>query len=254
VLNLILVFAVVGAALLGFLWGGTRWFQGYIYSEPVEQVYWRAPAAAAVLLLFLGFWGYVDYRAPGRYVSLFDFSPTENLPHFKELWGEKAGKRTLYKLTREANGAIVYRDDRHRPMPSRLDAVIAKEDSDEVRFEAERDAQGNYKIDRGHDNPRYRDKRGRELSNGQISRFYWGRLLANLFLNLLHLAVWFACLWLLLHYQWPHALGLAVIFWLVMTIVIVPMLLNQVESVARKRAAPPSAAQLPYLPSSLTYR
>jgi hypothetical protein len=67
----------------------------------------------------------------------------------------------------------------------------------------------------------------------------------NLLLNFGFLAVWFLCLWLLLRFQWSHALGLAVVFWLVMVLIIMPMILKPAESVRKERLPPkttPTAA------------
>ena len=62
---------------------------------------------------------------------------------------------------------------------------------------------------------------------GRPSKFRFGRFFVNMLLNFLHLAIWFVCLWLLLRFQWAHALGLALAIWLVMTLFVVPQLLTQ---------------------------
>jgi hypothetical protein len=54
----------------------------------------------------------------------------------------------------------------------------------------------------------------------------------NLFFNFGHLIVWFLGLWLLLRFQWGHALGFAVVAWLVMTLTILPMLLSYAGAAA----------------------
>src|SRR5207253_1619500 len=71
---------------------------------------------------------------------------------------------------------------------------------------------------------------------GTLSSKRWGRLLGNLLLNAVHFAVWFFCLWLLVRFQWTHALGLAFVLWLALTIVIMPMLFRSAEDAARKKA------------------
>jgi len=58
----------IGTPFSGYRGGtlaGTVFIQGYIYSEPVEQVYWRAPAAALIVALFVAFWCSLDYKSPG---------------------------------------------------------------------------------------------------------------------------------------------------------------------------------------------
>jgi hypothetical protein len=52
----------------------------------------------------------------------------------------------------------------------------------------------------------------------------------------LHLIVWFLCLWLLLRFQWGHALGLACVAWLVLTFFL-PPLFKKTEDLAKQRAA-----------------
>src|SRR5262249_18800386 len=71
---------------------------------------------------------------------------------------------------------------------------------------------------------------------GQVTLFYRGLWLLNIFFNLLHFAIWFVCLWLLLQYQWPHALGLAIVFWVVMTFLPLRMVLDRTKQIAQERA------------------
>jgi len=73
---------------------------------------------------------------------------------------------------------------------------------------------------------------------GQITLFHLGWLLTGLLLNFGFLAVWFLCLWLLLHFQWSHALGLAFVAWLI-SLFVLPMLLTQVEKVRKENLPPP---------------
>ena len=54
-------------------------------------------------------------------------------------------------------------------------------------------------------------------------------------MNLLHLAGWFVCCWLLLNYQWTHALGVAAVLWLIMTIAVAEMLIRRVERAKKER-------------------
>ncbi len=237
VLGLILIYVLVALTLAVLFWAGTTWFQGYIYSEPAEQLYWRAPAAGAALTLFLALWGYLDSRAPGRYPGQFIFGADE-VKEFKELRVVYQGQETLYKLRKNAQGKPEYWDAQNRPLPSRPDSVIVDDQGEKVRFEAERDQNKNFKIDKGQ-SLRYVDNRGRSMTADNLGRFSIprpGLVLSNLLLYAVHLGVWFLCLWLLLRFQWPHALGLAVICWLVVTLTIMPMLLERVEAQAAQRA------------------
>src|SRR5437016_14176846 len=75
-------------------------------------------------------------------------------------------------------------------------------------------------------------------------KFRWGRWFANLFFNFGHLVVWFLGLWVILRFQWAHALGFAVVMWLIVTLIFLPMLLGYAGLVAANRAAPAPAAML----------
>jgi hypothetical protein len=232
VLSLFLLVLLLLFVLTVLLTAWTLWFQGYIYSEPVGGILWRGPAAGGALTLFLVLWMVLAYRSPGRYGALHEVSGTDTV-EFKELWVvTDAGKEEHYRLgTKYA-----------KPVPTRPAEVIVKEDGEKVSFKPERDAAGNFKIRKVGDveQPlRYLDDRGRVMTEdylGQLSVPRRGSVVLSLLLNFLHLGVWFACLWLLLRFQWPHALGLAVAFWAVTTLFVVPMVLNRTEAVAAQRA------------------
>jgi hypothetical protein len=250
VFSLVLILLVIGFIAAVVLAAGTLWFQGYIYSEPVGSIAWRAPAAAAAIILFVAFWVWLDYRAPGRYRGLHEFSVTETRPPFAVLRvPNRDGKVEVYKQRKDARGRIQYLRNGEpggKSLPSRPDRIIALEGDREYLFEplaAQRDARGNYQVQPG-ELLRYRNaETGWEMAEshlGQVYIFHTGWLVANVVLNLLHLLVWFLVLWLLLHYQWPHALGLAVVCWLVMTLAILPMVFRQAEDLAGQRAAAPA--------------
>ena len=232
-----LILAFWCAALVAILWFLTLLIQGYIYTEPATGLHWRVPASVVVLGLFLAPWWLLIDRSPPRrydtgsvakpYDTVFRFNPRAE-KEFTEIWDEN---KTHYFL-RKGQG---YHTD---GLPSRkwstTRKVVVKEDGQDVEFKAEVDAKGNFMRERksiwglgwlvgpGQEQPlRYRDKSGRIMTEnevGRVSTFRWGLFLANILLNLLHFLVWFACLWLLLRYQWHHALGLASIFWLVTTL------------------------------------
>jgi hypothetical protein len=72
---------------------------------------------------------------------------------------------------------------------------------------------------------------------GRPRAFRWGLFLMNLILNAAHFLLWWVCLWLILRFQWAHALGLAFVLWLLFTFSLLPMLLGQAAEVAENRAA-----------------
>jgi hypothetical protein len=252
VVSIFLLLLLTWASLVVLLWAGTLWFQEYIYSEPAEGIFWRAPAAATVLALFLVFWCFIYSRFPNRYGSLTEFSASE-VQFFPEVWAVKEGKKIHYTSTKDERGRSNYIDNQKKPLPRPVDEIIVKENGDEVVFKPERDEEGNYKREKvksligpNLEKPlRYLDDRGRVMNEdrlGELSRFRWGVFLAYSFLNMFHLGLWFICLWLLLRFQWSHALGLSVIFWLAMTILIGFVLLKNVKDTSK---GPPVAVQNP---------
>jgi hypothetical protein len=240
VLAPVLILVVLGVSLAVLLWAGTLWFQGYIYSEPVAQVWWRAPAAALALTLFLALWCFLDYRNPGDYPGQFQFRTGDD-KQLPELWALREGRETQYKMRKSDRGLPEYVDRATgRPWQSHPDAIIIEETPGEkVEFKAERDKNGNFKIERG--KLRYLDPKGRVMTEEQLGRLDISRrglVFGNILLNLGHLLVWFAVLWLLLRFQWSHALGLAVVFWLIMTFTILHIILLRTEEAGRGRSVP----------------
>ncbi len=248
-LLLLLLAVFIVTTLLAGAW--TLWFQAYLYTEATSGVLWRAPAAggavtAAVLLFVL-----LDYGNPGRYRPLWEFSASEESKPFAELQvPSSTGKLEVYKLRPGTRGD--YRLNglpTGRPLPTRPSEIIVVEGSEKSVFKPERDAEGHFKqraVTRfGHETQeplRYVDERGRvmlEDAPGQLAgRFRAGWFFGNLFVNFVLLGACFAALWPLLGFQWPHALGQAVVVWVVLLLFVLPPLLTQAEEVARARAAP----------------
>jgi hypothetical protein len=240
VLTLLLVW--LGVTVLLAAW--TLLVQGYLYEGPVEQLWWRAPAAGASLALFFGLWAFLAMRTPGRYDILTEFSAQEVRGPFKEMTVTTPdGKEETYKPRRGADGRVRYFRD-GRPMPSRPGRIMVTEDGQKAVFLPDRDVAGLYRVARDktpfgdvEGSLHYRDERGRvmtEDSLGYISVYHPGWLAANLALNFLHLAVWFFCLWLLLLFHWPHALGQAAVAWVAAMLFVVPFLLARAEALARR--------------------
>jgi hypothetical protein len=246
VLYLVLVLLLVWFSLCVFLAAGTLFFQGYIYTEPTEGLVWRAPAAGTALAALVALWALLAYRAPGQYQALFEFSPRLDREPYKELRVVRPdGKEEVYTRRPTPGRSLEYWRS-GRPMPSRPDKVAVTEDGQTVYFEPDRDANGKFKV--GPDQIlRYRDDRGREMLEGglgRVSTIQAGRLVANLAINFAHLAAWFLCLWLLLRFQWSHALGLAVVMWVVMTLLVLPYVLDRAEKVGPQRGATAAALQV----------
>jgi hypothetical protein len=250
VLILLLLLVLTWAVLMGLLTAWALWFQAYIYTEPSAGIAWRGPAAGSAVMAVLLLWVVFDYHAPGRYRPLWEFSSAEDAKPFPELRVPgPGGQEKVYRLRPGTRGD--YREDglsSGKPLPARPREVIVTEETERSVFKPERDEKGNFKertvvrFGREVKEPlRYIDEKGRvmeEDSLGQLaSRFRWGRFLGNCLLNFLFLAVVFVGLWLILRFQWPHALGQAVVLWAVMLLFVLPPLLTRAEQVAQQRAS-----------------
>jgi len=248
VLLLIIVLLLLGAVLAGLLAAWSVWFQGYIYSEPAADIFtWRAPAAGGVLMLFIALWVFLDYSdkdytRAGRYRTLFEFSSSQTWGPFEEIRlfsiVDPTKEEGRFKLMRTPQGRNIYRKNGSptgTEPPSRASKLVVLEKGQEVVFEPEKGSPGQP--------VRFLDKEGRVMVEGQwgqVSLFRTSYLLVNLLINALHLVVWFLCLWLLLQFQWSHALLQALVAWIVMTLVIIPPILTMAEEAAKQRqeAAP----------------
>jgi hypothetical protein len=254
-----LTLLVVTVALAVFLWAGTLFFQGYIYTEPAKGLYWRGPAAAGCVGVFLGLWCLLSYSNPGSHGTLVNFSPSVDMT-FDEFKSRRKGSQQKVVFNNKKKGADFRNAQGDRWAPTSGGAIVESvyvplDDGAEVEFRVELNEKGNFKRERGVNTIRYLEVGGSrvitddQLKTGKWSSFSTGLFFLNVLLNLLHLAVWFACLWMLLGFQWPHALGLGLIMWLVMTLAAGPMLLtpaaNAGKEAEREAKQPRTSARAP---------
>jgi hypothetical protein len=265
VLVVFLLMLLLWLVLIGFLAVATIWFQGYIYTEPVTQIYWRAPAAGSALALFLVLWVTVDYRAVKNNTDAqFPYGPIQELApalnkadseSFPALWApnergpveveykSKQGavlksKVMEYKLNHVADARKGHVEYRHGedPIPSSPPLLFVEENGEKILFQPDTDDKGHFKRESGQP-LLYRDNKGRVLTEGPMferkTGFPFGRFLLGVFLNALFPVIWFVCLWLLLRFQLLHAVGLAVVLAAVMLLFIVQPLMSRAEAVAR---------------------
>jgi hypothetical protein len=246
--GLLLILVLIGVGVAVLFAAGTLVIQGYLYSEPADGIPWRAAASGVVMALVFGVWCLLEARAPGRFDTLFNFSPRD-VTVFDQFWSERTGERGTkeipYRRGRDARGLVAYTDPDNRPWQRSDDgmmtAIIVEEGGERKRFEAERNPDGTFHIEPGQP-LRYVEVGGRgrvmtEGTPGEIVTTRYGLLAGNLLLNLLHLLAWFACLWLLMQFQWPHALGLAAACWLTFALAVWPVLQDRVRRVAAESAA-----------------
>jgi hypothetical protein len=271
VLGLVLVVVVVGVTLTVVLWAGTLFLQSYLYTEATTDIFWQAPAAGLVLTLFFGLWCLLDANAEVTnlhslpYDTFLRFSPieTKGKKPVEHLWAVKKNEKEPLKYRRvpDLDSPILgnYRyvrefggrpDPKYPWSPTGVIAILIEEDGQKVRYDLVKGKDGA--------NDQFVAESGWVVKQfgsptGQPEMFRTGRFLVNVLLNLLHFGLWFACLWLLLRFQWTHALGLAAVLWVVMTLTVLPMMLMQAGAVAQESATPQrtAAVQNPDLGSTM---
>jgi hypothetical protein len=246
VFTLVLIVLVVFAVLSLLLAAWTLFFQGYIYSEPVAGIYWRAPAAGAALTLFLSLWIALDYRSvekptdEGRYRPLHELSARE-IERYDKLTAVLPPDRKKVQFAWQGNQYVTKGGQR---LPGRpLEIIAADKEGQEHVFKPKTDEKtGNFKVE---ENGRLRyyeegnpNRYMEEDYPGLITIYHFSWLIMGLLLNFGFLVVWFLCFWLLLDFQWSHALGLAFGAWLI-SLFVLPMILTEAEKV-RKANLPPT--------------
>jgi hypothetical protein len=239
---LVLLLWVVLAVLLT---GWSAWFQSAIYTESATGIVWRGPVAASAITVVVVVWVVLAYRMPGRFEPFWESASSDSSKRFDELRVPGAdGKEEVFK--RRPNGE--YRSRNAKPLPATPPRIIVDEDGQRYTFEPERDEQGHFKRHKipGGDTDEpliYRDEKGRVMQEGALGRlvvFRVGRLIGSMLLHLALFASVFLGLWLLLRFQWAHALGQAVVLCLLLLLFVMPQLLTRAEK-ARSRAAAPAA-------------
>jgi hypothetical protein len=249
VLVVILLILLIWLVLMGLLAAWTIWFQGFLYTEPVTQIYWRAPAVGSAITVFLIIWIFIDYRAVRNdpdahfpYGPLQETAPSiakSDTEPFPSIYVPSPGKDDAlieYKLEHVPNAGsqITYRHG-DRLLESTPPKMIVKENGETSVFEPDLDAQHHFKRENGV--LLYRDKKGRVVTEGPAfqrqASVPLGRFLVAGILNLFFLAVWFGGLWLLLRYHFWHSIGLAVVLWVLMLLFVVEPVMGRAERVIR---------------------
>jgi hypothetical protein len=259
VFTLLLILLVLGITLGVGLFVAGLFVQGYIYTEPSPHLPWSAPVAAAALFFFFSLWSLLVVYSGSTptdipYDVVHRFSPTVDkfTKPAKELWAvRKGGKTEQYKLHKYSPSPGQSRYDYRNVRDDKpwngddVETIVLKEEGLDLRFERvpekkrEQGAFVQFISTDGWVMTVYDDG-----PSGLPSKFRFGRFIANVFLNFLHLALWFVCLWLLMRFEWFHALIGAFALWLACTLIILPMLLTYAAEVSQARQIAAPAASM----------
>jgi len=236
VLSLLLALFVVAVVLALVLWLGSVFAQSYFYTEPAGGLFWRGPAAAAVLVLFLLFWSVlnvwggnrsVDKRIPFPYIT--DFTNTVDLVRepVDQFESKKLkGLPALYKRNKLQAQVYTNPDTQENWSASGVEWIKIHHDGQEYKFVREKVEAGQYPLFVDHVN-------GWEMKESRMgipsySSFF--RVLVYFFLNGMHLLLWVACFWLLLRFSISHALLLGGVLWLAFTLIVFAVLSEAAKS------------------------
>jgi len=259
-LTVLAVTLLVFLGLVALIWLGTLWAQGYFYDSPVDNLYWRAPAAAGALALFFLLWMILEYRRPNTADTLFRFSSeyADEFDRFVSVRRDAEGEREILYEKRQLPDKRVEFCDHNTGTPwarsksGMMVAIILEEKVDgedkprRHRFNAELTKDGKSFAPSAAGGVRYREEDGPrviiESQLGKAIRNRPGRMVANILVNVLHVALWFTVLWLLLRFQWPHALLGAVVCYLVMSLGVLPFMLDRARDAGKPRPARTTAA------------
>jgi hypothetical protein len=265
VLTLVIILFVTLISLIVFLWAGTFFFQGYIYTEPSPGIFWQAPLAAVVLTVGYAIWLLSIAFTPTASKTnipinvLHKFTPNEDLlaKPAEKMWSikaprknaegvEKEGERTEYVRKTGFDGLVQtfqYKDDQGRKWQAKDVVAIEIEvpdpakpdDKTRMRFNVTPSGVDDYKLYVGPDGWTIREWTKDGQPSGLPERFRFIRLVLNVFFNVAHLLGWFLVLCLVLRFQWLQALGFAIVMWLAMTLLVLPMMLFYAAEAAEAR-------------------
>ncbi len=261
-LTLIFMLLIVLVSLIVIIWGVTFFFQGYVYTEPTPGLYWQAPTTAAILwfgyviwILLIAFWpGASSTNIPINTIQR--FTPHEDMLDrpAKKIWAihgdrkkgdDNAGESVPFVNKRDDRTHFHYKDAktgaRWRGQDVNVIAIeIETEDATKpgeqgkLRFDLTPTDVEEYRMFVSPDGWTIREYRN-EGPTGLPVRFRFTRLLWNVVFNVVHFVVWFVALWLIVRFQWPHALLLALVMWVVVTLIFLPMMLGFAGEVAEAR-------------------
>src|SRR5262245_20960795 len=237
--SLILLLIVVWFGLTLFLAAATLFLQGWLNESPptLPEIAIRAPIAGAILAVFITWWTILAYNNPEGYGPLTEFTSRDELPLPEKLWVVKGSQKGEFQM-RHRDGKPIYLDAEGSPPISRPDEVILVEDGKEIHFLPRRDESGKFLVERN-GWLRYYDDRGRYMVEGflgQMTVFRGGRTFFYVILNILHGAVWFACMAFVMRFTVAQSIGLSLIFWGIMTFFLLPPILLKARDVAARRA------------------
>ena len=270
---LLLVFLMLTLALFALFLGGGLVAQGYLYQNPAERMPLRALIAGALVAGFITLWVRIDQRAPGRYDTFFNFTPssTVEFQEFEAVRWTGAGD----KLKLDANGNPVEVTAKFKRATGKQGGTFLEEGTSEpfklngsttsgtqymtgaIRVKAAGDAEPvRYKATLKEDartksktykaDSKFEEEKGSRYVDvhqmGTLVVPSTGTVVLALFLNFMLMAVWLVACWPVLRFSLGHAVVFAGSLGLVTMLAVMPVLFRY----SRESKPPaPTTAQAP---------
>lgn len=236
------MFIILLAALTAIfgivLWIISVFLQGWLYNDLARKLAVRALIGGLALALFHTGWCAIYKADPGRFDTLYSFkteAPDGEYDEFQSVRRVGKVEQKPVKFIRKGNSNEFESAETRKPW-NRSDSdgmVVAimiqeKGKTQPTRFDANLRDDGMFPP---HEDHRYEtDKGKRYMDHNTLGKIYRKRSMAimgNLFVNLLHLAVWVAVLWPVMRFTMGHSIGLGLALWGV-TMVVQPALFSLV--------------------------
>ncbi|QJW96588.1 hypothetical protein [Frigoriglobus tundricola] len=271
---LFLVFLMLMLALFALFLGGGLVAQGYLYQNPAERMPLRALAAAVLVAGFMTLWVRIDQRAPGRYDTFFNFTPssTVEFQEFEAVRWTGAGDKlkldaggnpveTTVKFKRAVGGKSGPFLEAGTGEPFKLNGsttsgtqymtgairVKAADDPEPVRYKVTLKEDPRTKTKTYKPDSKFEEEKGsRYVDAHQMGTLVvpsTGTVVLALLLNFMLMAVWLVAIWPVLRFSLGHAVVFAGALGLITMLAVMPVLFRHVRE--SKPPAPAAALTRP---------
>jgi hypothetical protein len=211
--------AVIYVVLAIALYGLARFVHSLVYTEIPRGLTWRAFAAAGVI------WGValgwplllreLGANWPISFNDLFLGASAREEMKFKEFTVPAEGGRTVtYTRKKTPRGVFEYLDSEEKQLPTSAPVITGVREDNGERITFKREVEKKSRLGGESVSVRYvNEEQGLIMpldQLGTISSRIFGRFVLNILGGTITLTAWFLSFWLLLLFQWPHGLGLAI--------------------------------------------
>jgi hypothetical protein len=216
-MRLVVTYVVLAIALYGL----ARLVHSLLYTEIPRGLTWRAfVAAAAIWVMGLGLPLLINQvlttkKWPITFDHLFLAASSRDEMRFKEFSvpGE-GGRTTVYVRKKNPRGLFEYVDADGKQLPASAQTITGTREDTGEKVTFKREVEKKTRLGNETTVVRYvNEENGLVMTAeqlGTVSSRAFGQFVLSIFGGLITLATWFLALWLLLLFQWPHALGISV--------------------------------------------